>query len=267
MQRHASQNETGEGAPCLVLLGASNLALALPSIVSTAPMLFGPRFNLAGAVGFGRSYGKKTKFFLKNFSGILESKIWDAQALRDACEVKAIVADVGNDLAYGADVETIAAWVCTALDRLEQRRAQVAMNSLPVDAIQRVGGVRFAALQKIFFPGCRLNRRELIDRAVRLNALLERIAKSRNIPIFPVDSSWYGWDPIHPRRRDAWRMWSRMLAALTDQRELVPEVRPTSRLRGRCWRWVHLRRSDKDAQIASSTPVARLSDDAALWLF
>lgn len=209
-----SQIETGERPARVVLLGASNLALALPRVIASARTALGAPLEFFIAAGCGRSYGQKSKFFWKKFSGILQSEIWSALERAAPAPTVAIVADVGNDLAYEAPVEQVLAWVTTALDRLARHDAQVALNNVPRASLERVGALRYAVLRAALFPSCRVPRGELLRRAQALSDALAELAETRQIPAFTADGAWYGLDPIHPRHRCAGFIWQRMIGAL-----------------------------------------------------
>jgi hypothetical protein len=216
-----SQFETRERPARVVLLGASNLALALPRVIASARAALGAPLEFFIAAGCGRSYGQKSKFFWKNFSGILQSEIWSALDRAAPAPTVAIVADVGNDLAYEASVEQVVEWVVTALDRLARYEARVALNNVPLASLERVGAVRYAVLRAALFPSCRVQHGELLRRVEALAAALADLAKTREIPAFSGDGGWYGVDPIHPRRRCAGFLWQRMLGALAARSEDV----------------------------------------------
>jgi hypothetical protein len=209
-----SQIETNAWPARVVLLGASNLALTLPRVIASARAVLGGPLEFFVAAGCGRSYGQNSKFFLKNFSGILQSEIWSALDRAAPAPTIAIVADVGNDLAYEAPVEQVVEWVTAALDRLAQHDARVALNNIPLASLDRVGALRYALLRAALFPACRLSRSELLHRAQALCSALSDLAETREIPAFSARSDWYGIDPIHPRRRCAGHIWQRMLGAL-----------------------------------------------------
>lgn len=209
-----SQFETNVTRQRVVLLGASNLSIKFPMVVQAARAMFDAPLELVVAKGFGRSYGRESKFFGKKFPGILQSHLWDAIDRAPRLPTTALIADVGNDLAYEAPAEVIVEWVKTALDRLAAHEARVVLNNVPLESLRRVGAARYLLFRKLFFPSCRLSRKEMLRRAEQLGTALEELARTRNIPIFSGEIDWYGLDPIHPRRRASSEIWRRMLAAL-----------------------------------------------------
>lgn len=198
----------------LVLLGASNLSMTFPSVVETARAMFGRSLEIFIAMGFGRSYGQESKFFGKKFSGILHSDLWASLNDVKPLPTVALVADVGNDLAYGAPAATIAQWVSQTLDRLAAHGATTALNNVPLASLSAVGAVRYQVMRGVLFPSCRLPRQEMLRRAGQLSDALNQMARERQIPVFSGDFASYGFDPIHPRRASAHEIWQRMLTAL-----------------------------------------------------
>ena len=138
----------------------------------------------------------------------------------------AIVADIGNDLAYEAPVDAIIKWIETALDRLATYGARVVLNEPPLASLQRVGAVRFRVVRELLFPNCRPSRAELVGRAEQLSERLRELSRERETPIFTGESAAYGLDPIHPRRAAAGDVWQRMLGALSPSPGVAPLIRP-----------------------------------------
>ena len=174
------------------------------------------------AMGFGRSYGQESKFFGKKFSGILQSGFVDALDCAPRARRSRFVADVGNDLAYEAPVETIVEWVSD--DARSARRARCARSCSTTcrsSRCARVGAVRdYRVLRRSCFraAGCRAAR--CSSRAERLSEALAELAAERKIPVFSGENAWYGLDPIHP-------------AAALGGRDLAAHVRRARRRRER----------------------------------
>jgi hypothetical protein len=174
-----SQFETRTPPQRVVLLGASNLSLRLSRVVEAARAMWNAPLEFFVAAGFGRSYGQESKFFGKKFSGILQSDLWTALERAPRAATVANLANVGNDLAYEASVESVVEWVATTLDRLAAHDARIALNNVPLESLRTVGEIRFRVLRTILFPRCRLSRGELLARAERLSEAPARLAESR----------------------------------------------------------------------------------------
>jgi hypothetical protein len=108
---------------------------------------------------------------------------------------------------------------------------------------------------------------ELMRRADALSGALETLAAERNTPIFTGENAWYGFDPIHPRRKWAGEIWQRMFAAAAPNSHPVVmrrpprrEARTLRRLQSRAW--YELSRGG-GATVVS----ARLADGSSLALF
>jgi hypothetical protein len=171
-----SQIETFKPTLRVVLLGASNLSIMFPTIVETARATFARPLEMFVAKGFGRSYGQQSKFFGKKFSGILQSNLWGALERTQALPTVALMADIGNDLAYEAPVSTIIGWLDAALDRLAAHDARVVLNNIPLATLQSVGLARYHLFREALFPSCRLSRSEMLRRAEQLSGALNRLA-------------------------------------------------------------------------------------------
>lgn len=225
----ASQIETREAQQRVVLLGASNLSIMFPTIVETLRAMFAHPIELHVAKGFGRSYGLHSKFFGKKFPGILSSGLWPALNRARPLPTVAIVADVGNDLAYEAPVEKVVEWIERALDRLAVHEAQVVLNNVPIESLRRVGWARYHTLREVLFPSCKLSHQEMLRRAESLSERLAEVAVVRETPLFAGESDWYGLDPIHPRLKSAGEIWRRMLGAISGVGEVATLARPSAR--------------------------------------
>jgi hypothetical protein len=238
-----------------------------PTIIESARAHFVRPLEIVAAKGFGRSYGQQSKFFEKKFSGILESSLWSELARARALPTFAIVADIGNDLAYETPVDTLVGWIEQTLDRLSEHNARVVLNNIPLASLRTVGPARYYVFRQMFFPSCRLSRREMIARAERLNDSLGRLASERKTPVFSGEIEWYGLDPIHPCLPSAGRIWSRMIGELTSPSAVAPLVRPT------LGRALQLRRLRPESWVQSgverraSQPCTRLTDGTTLSLF
>jgi hypothetical protein len=179
----------------------------------------------------------------------------------------AIIADIGNDLAYEAPVRKIVDWINETLDRLAEHRAQVVLNNLPLASLRTVGPARFQLFRELFFPSCSVPRQELIRRAEQLSDALAAVAEERKTPIFSGEIEWYGLDPIHPRRAASGEIWRRLLGALVEPGKLPPLVRAASvsalqlhRLKPE--NWSHFGVARRAAQ-----PACRLSDSTTIALY
>ncbi len=184
----------------LVLLGASNLTRAFPTVVSAARTTWEGPISILAAMGFGRSYGKESRFLEKKISGIFQCGIWEALQQQKNISTTAFVTDIGNDLAYEVPVERVVKWVDVCLDRLQSLGARVVLSDLPVEVFRTMGTTRYRFLRALLFPQCRLDWLEMLARVEQLSERLHELAETRKTPIFTVESEWYRWDPIHPRR-------------------------------------------------------------------
>ena len=212
----------------VVLLGASNLARGLSTVLQTARGTWGAPVDVLAALGRGRSYGARSRFLIRSLSGILDCGLWPALAAhraRGEAPTAALVTDIGNDILYGSSVRTIAEWVAEALDRLLDAQARVCVTQLPVANLETLSPRRFEICKKILVPQCPLHFEEVCERTRQLNEAVIALADARRIPIVAQRAEWYGIDPIHLRMR-AWpSAWCEIMSPWLDGQAVPPPAR------------------------------------------
>jgi len=195
-----------QARPRLVLIGASNASMALPGVLRS---LAEPCEVLA-AVGHGRSYGVRSRYFARELPPILECGLWSELA-RGSAPLRALVTDVGNDLAYGTSAQVIARWVDEVLARLE---GQVTLTALPLESLERLSPLFFHAVRLLIFRGRPLEREHVLAEARELNERLAELARARGARLERIPPAAIGWDGIHQRRAARAELWSTWLGGL-----------------------------------------------------
>jgi hypothetical protein len=196
-----------------VLLGASNLTVALPFLIDDLRRTAGGPVEVLAACGHGRSYGRWSRFlFIRHLPGIIRCGLWADLESRPSLPTVALLTDVGNDLAYGELPETVAGWVETCLVRLAGQGATTVCTLLPLHGLEKLSDLRYYAARSILFPGRRVSRRALLERARELDCQLRRLTREHEARTVEPEASWYGIDPIHVRRRWRRRVWDLILA-------------------------------------------------------
>lgn len=196
----------------IVVLGASNVARSFARIVSLARQQSAGPLEFLAAIGHGRSYGRESRVFGRKISGILSCGLWDELGRRSPLPTAALVADVGNDILYGRSPGELLRWVGQCLDRLSESAAATVVVTIPVDQIERLDPARFLLFRTLLFPNSRLTLASVKSLAREVNAGLVELAEQRKNTIFPVRNEWYGFDPIHIRRRSSRAAWHEILA-------------------------------------------------------
>lgn len=219
----------------VVLLGASNLELALPHVVAElARRLPGP-FDLHAAIGHGRSYGATSRYLARELPAILDCGLWRALEPARGRPCFAIVADVGNDLMYGASAERVAGWVAAAIARLDALGARRVVVGLPRARLERVTPVGFALLSRLVFPfHPRRDFAATRAAAFELDDRLRELARGDAFVEPPL--GWFGLDPIHVRRSQRGTAWASIVDGLGagaggDRRLTRSELRALARYR------------------------------------
>jgi hypothetical protein len=222
-----TNGERGGQRRHVVLLGASNLTIGLPTVLQTALRHCGGPLDLWIAAGHGRSYGKPSTVFGRTLPGILESELWqslDRESIRPAA---ALVTDIGNDLLFDAPVEQSVAWVEACLDRLQRSGPRMILTALPIANLEQLPRHKFYLLRSLLFPNCRLSFETVIERAAALDEAIQTLARQRGMHLEHPRREWYGFDPIHMRYRHLDAAWSTLLSAWRQQETMSPER----------WRW------------------------------
>jgi hypothetical protein len=193
----------------LVLLGASNARRGFPTFVRTSRAAGGTALEIFGAFGHGRSYGKRSCVPFRCLPGILECGIWEALGRDPRKEAVAVITDVGNDLLYGEDPDTILAWVAECVRRLST--ARITITGLPLARLGAIGRGRYFLLRSIFFPSSRQGHRRVVSGAAEVDAGLRELASATGARFVEPDPAWYGADPIHIRHAFLESAWARIL--------------------------------------------------------
>ncbi len=193
----------------VVLLGASNLTVGLPTVLATARALLGPGPRaIFVAAGHGRSYGRWSRVAFRGLPGILDCGLWPAAGAPRSARTHALLTDVGNDLAYGASPAALAGWVAACLDRLAALEAEVVLTLLPARSIARLAPWQYHLFKTLLFPGRRLPFPTIRARVAEVNERLAALADGRRVALVEPEADWYGADAIHLRRSRhpaAWR--------------------------------------------------------------
>jgi len=215
-----------------VVLGASNVSRGQARLAAVIRGRAAGPVGLFVAAGHGRSYGANSRFWMRRLPSILGCGLWRAldREAEDRGRTVALVTDIGNDLLYGSSPVQVAAWVREAVGRLVDRGATVAMTRLPLEAVRRVGPVRYRALKTLFVPGCPLSMEGIHAAAAELDGRIADLAAAEGLATIDQPGEWYGLDTLHPRRRRLDTLWHRACDAWE-----LPPARVSTRAGFREW--------------------------------
>jgi hypothetical protein len=185
--------------------------------------------EIMAAMGHGRSYGQDSRVLGRKISGIFPCALWQDLQNRPRLPTAALITDIGNDLLYGATSKQLVEWVDGCLDRLDASGAWTIVTQLPADSIAALGERRFQFFRRLLFRRSKLTLAEAREKVLEINERLSEIGRLRKISVIPVSGAWYGFDPIHIRRRDARRAWAELLAAWQSPSEPLSVSRPSWR--------------------------------------
>lgn len=251
----------------VILLGASNVVRSLPTIVETIHQIWHEPVEIMAAMGHGRSYGHDSVLLGRKISGIFPCALWENLQKRPPLPTSALVTDIGNDLLYGVPVDRIVEWVTACLERLADVSERTVVTELPLDIVTNLSKVRYQLFRTLLFPRCQLSLGEIQTAAEVLNARLVELAHPPKISVIPASKSWYGFDPIHPKRHMQRRIWPALLAPWRDTNELSEAARSS------LWRVGYLRclapseRSVLGWRQRCEQPCGRLNEGTTISLY
>jgi hypothetical protein len=195
----------------LVFLAIAAAVLAVA--VATARAVLGTSVDAYVAAGLGRSYGLRSRVAAREITSIRASHLWDILRRGDSQQpTYALVTDVGNDIFYGQNVETITGWVDGALATLASLGARTTLVQLPLASVLDVRWAQIQLLEKIYAGGRKIDVPQAQADARRLAVGLTELAARHGIPQVPQERQWYAFDPIHIRPASELEAWWRFLA-------------------------------------------------------
>ncbi|MCA9292030.1 MAG: hypothetical protein KDA25_12940 [Phycisphaerales bacterium] len=253
-----------------VVLGASNVARALPTVVAIARSAMarhvaGP-VDLHLAVGCGRSYGRPSRVLGRGLSGILETSILGDVAADPRRPCATLLTDVGNDIMYEVPPALILDWVERCVAGLVPS-GPVVLTALAMASLRRVTARRYRLVRRLLFPSHDLPFAEAMARCETVDAGLREIAARHGAIVGTHDGDWYGIDPIHLRARSiapafaTWMSaWAGADAAAIARARLPPAAAARLRL-ARCASWSWRGHPHPQAQ-----PTVRFADGSTVHL-
>lgn len=245
-----------------VLIGASNVTFNLPDI--WRGLIADQPTRLLVAAGHGRSFGMPSTVMGRTLPSLLECGLWKTLSdLPVEPPISSLITDIGNDLLYGADPETIAGWVSESADRLLDLGSQPAVTMLPLDSLRRLSRWRFHFFRRLLFPDSRLTFENAMSFAAELGDRIAEMAEARKMTVLRPKSNWYGLDPIHFRRGLRASAWTSYLLALDES----ARAEECSCFRAaRIWNRRPAERIRRGRRLETQQPV--LNDAGSqLWLF
>ena len=208
--------------PRLILIGASNVANCMPTIVQSVRALWRQPVEILAAMGHGRSFALRTMIPFRKLPGIRDSGLWEALESSCAADSAAVITDVGNDLLYGIPPQGIVRWVKECCERVEPYAERRVLVTPPAASVERLGPLRYRLFRTLLFPGCGLKVEQAIEHTRRLADDLQAIGAERGWQVVRPELSWYGFDPIHIRYGARQRIWDDLLARLAPSDGISP---------------------------------------------
>jgi len=223
----------------LLLCGASNVRRSLPEFVREARWRLGGPLEIVVSHGSGRSYLGPSRLLGRGLDSIAPAEFWSFEREPER-PTYALVADAGNDLAYGSRPGPVADAIERLVARLTRGHARTVVLGMPLVTLAAIGAVRFHAARALLFPTRRIERARIQSDARALDDRLQAIAREHGAEFVTPRADWFGLDPIHVRlraRADA----ARVVFESFGPRHPVPphalELGALGRLKPAAWSW------------------------------
>lgn len=259
--------------PRIILLGASNLTLNLPTIVRESLRHQCGPCDFFIANGHGRSFGMTSRVLVRSLPGILQSGLFESlRAAPPPLRSLALITDIGNDIMYGCSPQQIADWVRDCVDAIAATddAAPITITQLPLESVQRLSPRHFRIVRTLFFPTRRITLADVLARAVELRDRLEEFAQSRpQVKLISQPGSWFGVDPIHIRRSMHVAAYRSILDAwpAPDGKKSMDQPHAIRRWTLAAWRLSPAHRWIFGVEQIAAQPSRRLADSSTISLF
>ncbi|MBK8097109.1 MAG: SGNH/GDSL hydrolase family protein [Planctomycetes bacterium] len=254
----------GERRHRLIALGASNLTRGFLTALDVARGDAAGPLQVFAALGRGRSYGLRSSLLGRGLPGIRDCGLWRALPTPSPATTTALVMDVGNDILYGVEPAQILAWIDEALTALRPHACRRIVAGLPMHVIAALGPLRYLAVRSVLVPGCRLSLPTVQARADVVENGLRELARRHDAAFVALRPEWYGFDPVHFRRRDRGAAFAHLLGC---------DPRPPRRRLDRPWERLRWQRARPERctwlgrEVATSQPARRWRDGTEVSLF
>ncbi len=252
----------------VILLGASNVTLGFPMIAAGLRKSLPLPVELFAAHGHGRSFGLRSRVLMRRLPGIRDCRLWNDLSDRSSPSTRplALITDVGNDLLFGVRPEMLLSWVEECVARLRERDAAVTVATLPLESTLRMSAARYHATKTLFFPGGGPDWATMQQMTADVDAGLRELAARHECRVVSPRGEWYGFDPIHVRRRHRAAAWSEMLSAWPGVEGVRIERQPVHR-ELRFWRLSPAERDVWGQTRQAVQPVWGDGDGSTIWLY
>lgn len=214
------------------LYGASNLWLSRRAALAGLRERYDGQLEIGLACGPGRSYGLSAGNAVVRYVPLRSVEFPHPAQL-------AILADAGNDIAYGQDPAIVLGWMTQLATRLERQGARILITGTPLENLRTIPAWLFIAVRSLIYPRSSVTQEGVVQALEDLKGGLQALARERGYLYLEPDPGWYGIDRIHLHRAHYRSCWEHCLEFL------VPRIRPhgalpswlsTLRLSpARCW--------------------------------
>lgn len=251
----------------VILIGASNVTLSFPLLVSSIMRSLPGPLQVFTAQGHGRSFCNWSHVLHRGLPPITGCGLWEELSRQPVAEETwGLVTDVGNDLIYGIEVDTVFRQVQSVFHLLAQHHTRLTYVRLPVERIMMLTDFHYRVAKKILFPGPTVPWPIISKRVLELDGRMQELAASFEGKILTPRLTWYGVDPIHIRNSQRVSAWREVLETWPFAES--PDVAwPSSNNAVQLWRTAPAERSYWNRHYQTPQPCWTPSLDRGLWQY
>lgn len=197
----------------IILLGASNLTLSLPRLITSLRAGLPGKVEILAAAGHGRSYLGWSHVIHRGLPGLQDCSLWETIKQRPpAKQTYAMFTDLGCDLFYGAMPQQIVDAVQVCMTRFQEMSAKTIYVRPPLGPLNKISNWRYYLVKNVFFPSPTIPWATMQRYIHEVEAGASQIATELDFETVIPKDDWYGFDPIHIKRSFRDIAWSEILS-------------------------------------------------------
>lgn len=209
------------------LYGASNVWLSRGAALAALRSRYEGPLEVGLACGPGRSYGLRAGNLLVRYPPLKDVQFPHTPQL-------AVLADAGNDVAYGQRPDAALGWIAQTAASLHP--ARIVLTGTPLDNLRRLPEWLFLAVRSLFYPASKATHGEILQALEDLRGGARQLAHERGYIYLEPDPGWFGLDRIHLHSAHHDACWSHYLQSSPAGSARRPSRRALLKMRAaHCW--------------------------------
>ena len=209
-----------------ILLGASNLARSYSAFKRhLSQNISEKKIQFINVLGPGRGYCGRGGFLNLSYPPIGQNKIFKAigKQIHSGNKVVIIITDIGNDIMYGVDDNTLIGCLDSLIEKSLSWNAEIFITSIHVDISKDLGQRSFKFLRTFFYPGSPIVLKQADAAVKNVNQYLEEKSMHRDsVHLIDGLGKFCGMDKIHFSLLKSHLAWSHIASKIFEKLHIVP---------------------------------------------